>query len=104
MLSEPEREAGRQAGRTKSLLKYLSPLSSLLLSHGLVLTISTSVSTNSDFREMAGKAKNIPSGDDPASFLKIKPLYIFRRVRLSTITASCSSDGEQAPGQTKLED
>lgn len=104
LLSEPEREAGRKAGRTKSLLKYLSPLSSLLLSHGLVLKISTSVSTNSDFREMAGKAKNIPSGDDLASFLKIKPLYIFWRVCLSTITASCSSDGEQALRQTKLED
>lgn len=104
MLTEPEREAGREAGGTKRLLKYLSPLSSLLLSHGLVLKISTSVSTNSDFREMAGKAKNIPSGDDPASFLKVKPLYIFRRGCLSTVTASCSSDGGQALGQTRLED
>ena len=104
LLTEPEREAGREAWDTKRLLKYLSPLSSLLLSHGLVLKISMSISTNSDFREMAGKAKNIPSGDDPASFLKIKPLYIFRRGCLSTITASCSSDGGQALGQTRLED
>ena len=75
----------RERETTKSPFKYLSPLRALLLSHGLTLKISMDISMNSDLREMSGIAKNITSGDDPGSFLQIKPLHIFPRGCLSSL-------------------
>jgi len=47
--------------------------------------VSSDISMNSDLREMSGIAKNITSGDDPGSFLQIKPLHIFPRGCLSSL-------------------